>query len=151
MKQPHRLFLYAALPVLGLGLVGVSAASAAGPFSKKSPEEKTQHQQERLAQVSEITGISVTDLQTAREEGKHLKELAEERGINLEELHAKLAEARKLKMQERLSTLVSEGTITQEQADERLQKIEERIADGEFHGKPHRGHRRGGPGGPRGV
>lgn len=76
-------------------------------------------------------GISVDELQAARAEGKTFTDLAEELGIDLEEIRANMKQAQS----EALQQAVELGRITQEQADEILNR------EGQWGS---RGHIRGG-------
>ena len=90
-----------------------------------------------------ILGISVEELEAAREDGTKLPELIEELGLDAEEVKAEMQAAREAAIQQ----AVEDGTITQEQADELL--------SGE--GRGGRGHGgqggrgQGGEGAPQGI
>ena len=64
--------------------------------------------------MAEELGISVDELQAARAEGKTFTDLAEELGFDLEEIRANMKQAQS----EALQQAVELGRITQEQADE---------------------------------
>lgn len=75
-------------------------------------------------------GINREEIEEALADGKTPIELAEELGLDIESL-----------MLERIQQLVSEGKITQEQADQRIERIQERGGfdfrrEGKF--RPHR-------------
>lgn len=70
--------------------------------------------------VADALGMTVDELQSARAEGKTIAELAEEKGINVDELVAKLIEARKANLEQ----LKKDGEITQEQMDQMLSNME---------------------------
>ena len=118
------------LSLLTVGLitmVGVSAVSAHGWFwGQASPEETAEKQAEMFTQKAEVMGISEEALKNGWAQGKNMMEIAEEQGITQEELKAKMQELKKAKMQEYLQAMVDNGVITQEQADQRLQFMEEK-------------------------
>ncbi|MFT7473734.1 MAG: hypothetical protein ACI81L_000649 [Verrucomicrobiales bacterium] len=102
---------------------------------------------EKQSAIADVLGISVDELATAREEGTSLSELA---GDDLPAIVDFFTE----QATERIAERVESGRITQEQADERLEgldeRIESRLENGGFggRGEGHRGHGRGH--GPRG-
>lgn len=97
---------------------------------KKQKEALRPSREEILQHQAEILGISVEELQAQLDEGTTFRELAEEKGLTQEQLQ----EARKAHMTEHLNSLVAEGVITQEQADQHLEMMEkkmEHMGDGE--------------------
>jgi uncharacterized protein YidB (DUF937 family) len=98
-----------------------------------------------LSTVAEALGLSEDDLRTALEGGQTLAEVAEEQGVDTQEVVDAIVTAQ----QERLDEAVADGDLTQEQADEIAANAEERVTalvNGEM---PAFGGR-GGPGGPGG-
>lgn len=96
-------------------------------------------------------GMSEDELRTALEvEGTTLADVAEDQGVPLETLVDALVAGG----QERIAAAVEDGRITQEQADERLADLEERITERveeampAFGGHGPHGHRGGGADGP---
>lgn len=78
--------------------------------------------------ISEVTGLSVQELKERREAGQKLPEILEELGLDLDQVKDQLEAAREVRVIEHLEELVADGTITQEEADERLAKMAEREA-----------------------
>jgi len=76
--------------------------------------------------IADFLGMTVEELQAAREEGKTVADLLEEKGLTEEDLQAALQTAR----EEALAQAVADGKMTQEQADELLQKMAEREGQG---------------------
>lgn len=95
-----------------IGIVGLGSFAYAAEYT--SPVKIT----------SELTGKSVEDLQEERESGKTYGEIAKDSGKQ-EEFKSSMLEHRKSILKER----VAEGKITQEKADEILNKIEEKMKD----------------------
>ena len=117
-----KLLAYAIIPVLGFSLLGVGTASAHGFWGGNvDPEDMAARQQEMFAEKANILGISVDEIKNSWAEGKPIRVLAEEKGMDLDALREKMMEARESRMQERLDSLVQEGVITQEQAEKRLE------------------------------
>jgi hypothetical protein len=110
-------------------------------------EQREAARTEKQAAIAEVLGIGVDELVAAREEGTTLAELA---GDDLPAVVDFFTE----QATERIAERVESGRITQEQADERLEglneRIESRIENGGFggRGEGRRGHGHGH--GPRG-
>lgn len=110
------------------------------------PSERQERRQDRRdARLEPLTdlGLTVEDLRSGREAGQTLAQTAEANGIGEEELVAALvAEAF-----ERAEAAVESGRVTQEEVDQRLSDVEERITE-RVNTEP--GERDGRGGGPRG-
>ncbi|HNB55291.1 MAG TPA: hypothetical protein PK530_25290, partial [Anaerolineales bacterium] len=65
------------------------------------------------AAVAEILGISVEDLQAAKDEGQHTRDLVEAAGLTMDEFRTALDEA----LPGIVEQALADGAITQEQAD----------------------------------
>lgn len=129
-----KLFTYALLPMLGLGILGAGTASAHGFFMMNAaPEEIASRQQAMFEANAKLLGVSVDDVKNAWASGKTLRELAEEKGITEEQLKQKVKDARLLELKSQLQTLVEKGVITQAQADQRLQVMQKNVSDGKRH------------------
>lgn len=70
--------------------------------------------------IAEALGISVEELQAARDEGTRLPELADELGVEMADVVDAIAEA----VEESIAQAVVDGVITQEQADRILARID---------------------------
>lgn len=96
-------------------------------------------------------GLTEQELLAELREGRSLADVAEDKGVPIDQLKADLQAA----AEDRLAQAVEDGRITQEQADERKAGIAERIAEAvEREGRrgPGRGHGHGGgPGGRMGA
>lgn len=121
--------LYAALPMLGIGVVlgGMSIASAHGfpnrPFGQKG--DPTVMFQNDAA----LLGVSVDEVKNAWAEGKDIRTLAKEKGITEEALRAKMKATEEARMKEHLASLVSSGKMTQAEADTMLAEHKNREAE----------------------
>lgn len=172
MRQTTRttLTLVAAgtLTAFGLALAPAAMAAVPGPSSSTSVKADSGSSQERgreghgprgerpgLATAMTVLDLTVDELKAAREAGTTLAELAEQQGVEVSTLiDALVAEA-----EEHVAEHVADGDLTQEEADERLAKIEQRITDrvngvepagGERPDRGERGPGGHGPYGPRG-
>jgi len=137
-------FVYTILPALALVLAGTGVASAHGwfgGFGNATPEEIAQRQETMFQNKAELFGIGVDEMKNYWAEDKNFKEIAEAEGITEENLQNRMMEARQEQMRSHLQVLVNNGVISQEQADQRLQFMEERMANGD--GKMGRGFHRG--------
>ena len=103
------------------------------------------HRGERAQALADTIGISVEDVQAAREAGQSPAEIAEENGLSRDELVAALIEER----QAHLDEAVASGDLTQEEADEKAADLDEKVND--FVDGEGRGDGRRGPGGPDGA
>ena len=111
-------------------------------------EEREARKAEKLAAIADAIGIGVEELEEAKDAGTPLADIA---GDNLPAVVDLFVE----NATERIEGAVESGRITQEEADEKLDGLEERIETrleegggfgrkGEGHrGKGHRGHDRG--------
>jgi uncharacterized protein (DUF433 family) len=95
---------------------------------------------EHLEIVAEVLGMTVDEVREAVAGGQTIAELAEAQGVPLQDVADALVAAEA----ERLQQAVEDGRLTQEEADERIARIEENILERLESGE------RGGPGGPRG-
>ena len=117
-----------------------------GQFGKGGFGPAGEHRLNMHTLLAEALGLTVEDLAGAKAEGKTIQQLAEERGISLEDLQTTLKEAHLAAIDQ----AVIDGTLTQEQADQIKERIEngpQRGLDGPGFGKGRHGGR-GGFGGP---
>lgn len=133
MKKKY--LLYAATPLLGLGLLGAGIASAHGNggfgfgpmmMPNATPEEIATHQQGMFQQQATLLGVSVDQLKEKWADGKTIQEIATEQGITADQLREKMQTVKQTQMKAQLQTLVDKKIITQAQADRRLKAMEQR-------------------------
>ena len=116
---------YASLATLGLGILGAGVASAQGLFwSTTSPQQIAANQEIAFENEAAMLGMTVDELKSEWAQGKSLVQIASDRGITKAELQSKMREARLAQIKKSLQALVSNGVITQVQADQRLAAIE---------------------------
>jgi hypothetical protein len=95
--------------------------------------------------AAEALGMTTEELRTALRDGQTIAEIAEANGVDVQVvIDAMVAEA-----QEHLAEKVAAGEMTQEEADEKLANLEERITERVNSDEPPR-FGPGRPGGPRG-
>lgn len=140
MNKKTLVYALALLVVAGtMGVVSVLAQENTEPTDK--PFFRCgfggEHRGQILEDKAEILGISVEDLQSAREEGKTFEEVLTEAGISQEDFQAKMKELHQENMKTHLDQLVADGELTQAEADEHLENWQERMDN--FDGQRHFG------------
>jgi len=123
------------VPVVALGLMGASLASAHGWYggfgaNKATPEEIATRQTDMFQHQADLLGVSVEEVKAAWAEGKTLKDVADAHGITQEQIQQKMQDQRKQAMQDYFTTLVNQGVITQAQADQRMQFMNTQAQNG---------------------
>jgi len=127
--------------MLAGGLIAVTAVGGAAAFvptlasaqeaeteavtPEATEEGRRGHHGKRGAKaeaIAEVLGLTVEDLRAARQDGQTLAEIA---GDDVDTLIAAMVDA----MTERINTAVENGRITQEQADEKLAGLEEKVTE----------------------
>lgn len=105
---------------------------------------------EKIALLTETLGITEDELAAAREAGQSLADVATAQGVPVETLVAALVEAKTDQILEH----VAAGDLTQDEADEKIAGLEERVTErvnAEPGEREDRGRRGFGPRGPRGF
>jgi hypothetical protein len=127
-----------------LATIGAGTAQARGWMGMggaATPAEQAQFQQEKFQVQANILGLSADEVKNAWAQGQTVRELAESKGISQEQLQQKMQETRQVQMKEHLQALVSQGVITQAQADQRLKFMQDNV--GKMGKKGFGGHNRG--------
>ncbi len=118
-----KLLAFAAVPLLGLGLLSADAASAHGFMgmfgTPPNSDEIAAQQTTTFQKQADLLGINVSEIKTAWAEGTSLQQLAKNKGISEETITKKMQAARAAEMAAHLKALVDKGVITQAQADQR--------------------------------
>jgi hypothetical protein len=129
---------------------GMGRGSGMGPGMGQLGTPQIEHDS-FLSVAAELLGLSETDLQSAMQEGKTTAELAEEKGVDAQEIVDEYV----ARYTEQLNQAVQSGDITQGQADSMLENATQRATDqlenafaGRMMGEFGRGGR---PGGMRGM
>lgn len=141
MKLNKKLFIYGGFPLAALGLAAAGSVSAHGWFwdSNATPQQIAQNQQQMFQNQANMLGMSVDDYKNLWAQGKNFREIAQEKGVTQDQLKQKMQDQMKQNLQERLNTLVQQGVITQEQANQRLQNMQNKIDSDQMgrHGMHH--------------
>ena len=90
--------------------------------------------EQMLQNHAEMLGMSMTELQQALDAGQNFQEIAASKGITQEQMQEKM----QTQMKAHLSEQVSAGTITQEQADEHLERMANKPNDKAFGMRGHK-------------
>ena len=123
-----KLALAAGVAVAVVAVTGVlfSTVLAAGPGPKTGYGDAIGGRDVPLAVAAELTGLTEEELLAELEGGTTIPVLLEELGIDLSVFHQAVAEARQAAVDE----AVASSTITPEQAQVMLQRMNERQAEG---------------------
>jgi hypothetical protein len=93
-----------------------------------------------LEAVAEVLDMSADDLSAALESGQTLQDLADEAGVDMQEIHDALSAVRAESMRERIAQALEDDTITQEHADWLLEGLEKGFLNGPGFGHGFGGH-----------
>jgi hypothetical protein len=138
MKE--KFLAYAILAVFGLAfLVGPASVSAMGfgwfgGFGKSDADTMATRMQTMFQNEAKILGISVDEVKNCWAQGKSIGQCAEEHGITKEQLQQKMKDARAQQLKAQMQALVDKGVITQAQADQRLQWMQNKTQNAKGHG-----------------
>jgi hypothetical protein len=83
-----------------------------------------------LEAVAEVLDMSADDLSAALESGQTLQDLADEAGVDMQEIHDALSAVRAESMRERIAQALEDDTITQEHADWLLEGLDKGFLNG---------------------
>jgi major membrane immunogen (membrane-anchored lipoprotein) len=134
-----KFFAYAILPVLGLALlVGPASTSAMGfgwfgGFGKSDTDAMATRMQNMFQNEAKILGINVDDVKNCWAQGKNIWQCAQDHGITKEQLQQKMKDARAQQLKAQMQALVDKGVITQAQADQRLQWMQNKTQNAKGH------------------
>jgi hypothetical protein len=87
-----------------------------------------------LETVADALDMSAEDLSAALEDGKTLKELADEAGVDMQGIFDAMSALREEGMRERIAQAVEDGTMTQEKADWLLEGLNKGFLNGKGFG-----------------
>jgi hypothetical protein len=83
-----------------------------------------------LEAVAGVLDMSADDLSSALEGGKTLQELADEAGLDMQEIHDALSAVREESMREHIAQALEDDSITQEHADWLLEGLDKGFLNG---------------------
>lgn len=104
------------------GVLTQEQADASAEVHEALHTRRQENRAEKAEGLADALGMSVEELQAAKDEGQTLAEIA---GDNVDALVDYLAGVRT----DQIEQAVADGRITQERADERLEGLEDRISD----------------------
>ena len=120
------------IPVFGVASITALGASAQALWmGDQDPVDIATRQQERFSQEAELLGISTDVVKDGWVRGKSLEEIAKEKGIDEEELRSRIQQKHQEQMQAHLQVLVDQGVLTQAQADQRIESVQDMIEGGQ--------------------
>ena len=117
----------------GFGMMGIGRGPGGGRGFGLGDAE--------LEAAAKVLKMTSAELKSALQDGKTLQQLATEKGVKLEDVHAAIQAVHQAEMGEHIQQAVKDGTMTQAQADWMLEGLDKGYMGGGF-GK--------GLGGPRG-
>ena len=86
--------------------------------------------QVELEAAAKVLGMTTDELNTALQSGKTLEQLAEEAGVDLQDVQDAIQAAYETELRARIEQAVSDGTMTQEKADWLLEGLDKGFLDG---------------------
>jgi len=123
--------LVASLAIGILGATNAYAQSATNtPFHGRGPGGGRGLGLEGLQIAAEALDMTTDELITALRSGKTLEDLADEAGVELQDIQDAIQAARSTEMRERIQQELDDGTITQEHADWLLEGLEKGFLGG---------------------
>ncbi len=140
------------ITLLAVGVFGATTAYAdelgpGGPSGKRGgPGGGRGLDGARLEAAADVLNMSTDDLSAALKDGKHLQELANEAGVDMQAVKDALGAVRETNMRERIAQAVEAGTMTQEKADRLLEGLDKGFLGGKGFGPGRGGHGQGEPG-----
>jgi len=139
------------IALLAVGVYGTTTAYAddnnpplpfgeRGPGGPGGPHGGRSLDGAALDAVAGVLDMSTDELSTALEGGQTLQDLADEAGVDLQEIKDALNAVRAESMRERIAQAVEDGTMTQEKADWLLEGLDKGFLDGPGFGFGPGGH-----------
>ncbi len=120
--------------LLVIGVIGATSAYAQSPTSTfphgRGPGDGRGLGQVELAAAAEALGMTTDEVSSALQSGKTLEQLADEAGVDLQDVQDAIQAAHETELRARIEQAVSDGTMTQEKADWLLEGLEKGFLDG---------------------
>lgn len=143
--------------MIGLTALGATAAIPAVASAQEAPTEearearqadRAERKAERVAVLTDALGVGEDVLQAAREAGQSIADVATAQGVSVESVVAAIVENKTSHIQEH----VAAGDLTQDEANEKIAGLAERVTErvNATPGERGDGEGRRGPRGPRG-
>jgi len=125
--------IFALTLMLGVGVSSVMAAdtsSSSGTLISRCGQSIQKRYGMMSDTITKLLGMSQEEIQAERDTGKKLTEIAQEKNVSEETLIDSMSAVRK----QNLDEAVKNGYMTQEQADERMEWMKEKIKGGSCDG-----------------
>lgn len=141
--------------LLVVGVVGATSAYAQEPIAPShhggGPGGGHGLNDAALEAVADVLGMTTDEVTAALQDGQTLQDLADEAGVDIEDVRAAIQSVHEAEMRERIAQAVEDGTITQENADWLLEGLDKGFIGGPGGFGPGFGCPRGGGHGPKGL
>jgi len=139
------------IALLAVGVYGTTTAYAddnnpplpfgeRGPGGPGGPHGEHRLEGAALEAVAGVLDMSTDDLSAALESGQTLQDLADEAGVDIQEIKDALNAVRAESMREGIAQAVEDGMMTQEKADWLLEGLDKGFLDGPGFGFSRGGH-----------
>ena len=141
--------------LIGLTALGATAVVPSVADAQEAPteearearqEQRAERRAERIAVLTDALGVGEDVLQAAREAGQSIADVAADQGVAVETVVDAIVASKTAHIQEH----VAAGDLTQEEANERIAGLAERVTDRVNATPGERGDGERGPRGPRG-
>ena len=120
--------------LLVVGVIGARSAYAQSPASTflhgRGPGDGRGLGLVELQVAAEALDMTTDELITALQSGKTLEQVAEDAGVDLQDVQDAIRAAHETELRARIGPAVSDGTMTQEKADWLLEGLEKGFLDG---------------------
>ena len=137
------------IALLAVGIYGTTTAFAddnnpplpfgeRGPGGPGGPHGGRGLDSATLEAVANVLNMSTDDLSAALEGGQTLQNLADEAGVDMQDVKDAINAVREESMRERIAQAVDDGTMTQEKADWLLEGLDKGFLEGPGFGFGHR-------------
>jgi hypothetical protein len=83
-----------------------------------------------LEAVGEVLDMTTDEVSSALQNGQTLQDLADEAGVDIEDVRAAIQAVHETEMRDRIEQAVADGTMTQEKADWLLEGLDKGFLDG---------------------
>lgn len=140
--------------LLVVGIVGATSAYAQEPTNNPMHGNGPGHGRglgdAELDAAAGVLGMTTDEVSSALQNGQTLQDLADEAGVDIEDVHAAIQAVHEAEMRERIAQAVEDGMMTQEKADWLLEGLDKGFIGGGDGFGPGFGGPRGGGHGPKG-
>jgi len=120
--------------LLVVGVIGARSAYAQSPASTflhgRGPGDGRGLGLVELQVAAEALDMTTDELITALQSGKTLEQVAEDAGVDLQDVQDAIRAAHETELRARIEQAVSDGTMTQDKADWLLEGLEKGFLDG---------------------